>query len=371
MSARQIIGHNDLIDQEFLRDLAAQPGPCVSIYLPTYRFGPDTRTNGPRLKRLIDEAAKALTAGETGVDEAERILSPLRNLVQEASLWQSASDGLALFAAPGFARWFRLPIPVAEEVRVADAFRVLPLLPVLTGDGEFLILALSQASVRLFAATRSTVEELDRGDLPGSIDEALGELERERQLTGHSGGIGVQVLHGQMSGAEVDKSVLEEYLRAVADGLRKRLGGAERRPLVLAAVANYLPVFKDVISYPNLVDGVVAGNPDRRSAKELQMSAWPVVAFKFREPVTQALAKFAELGGTGKALTDIEEILEAAGSGRVETLLFGPGLPIAEPVVNGIDSVDRAILATLTGAGKIYAAGEDLDPGAVAAVLRY
>jgi hypothetical protein len=46
-------------------------------------------------------------------------------------------------------------------VIVSERFHVKPLLPLLSGDGRFYVLALSQNEIRLLQGTRYSVEQVD------------------------------------------------------------------------------------------------------------------------------------------------------------------------------------------------------------------
>ena len=56
-----------------------------------------------------------------------------------------------------------------------------PLFPLLSGDGRFYVLALSQKSVRLLEGTRDSVSEVDLEGVPESLAEALGTDQTVRQ----------------------------------------------------------------------------------------------------------------------------------------------------------------------------------------------
>jgi hypothetical protein len=101
----------------------------------------------------------------------EELLQPARRLLDDSSFWQYQAEGLAVFLAAGTLRTFRVPVPFAELVVVAPGFHVKPLLALLTGDGLFYVLALSQNQVRLLVGTRDhirgTVYAVPPPEMPG------------------------------------------------------------------------------------------------------------------------------------------------------------------------------------------------------------
>ncbi len=126
---------------------------CVSIYMPTHRTGTDAQQDPIRLKNLLREAEKQLSAQGIGRREVQNMLEPTSMLLQDSTFWQHQSDGLAIFISSNGVRRYRLPLNFEEFVAVMDHFHIKPLLPLFTGDGQFYILALSQNEVRLLNGT--------------------------------------------------------------------------------------------------------------------------------------------------------------------------------------------------------------------------
>lgn len=362
MDAPGALGEIDLLRLDDVVALGSVAGPCVSLFMPTARRGPETLQGPVRLRNLLAEASSELAASGSSPAAVDDVLAPLRGLVDDAPFWQHQGDGLALFAAPGHVARYRVPLPLDEEVSVGPTFRVTPLVPLLWGDGHFFVLAVSQGSVRLFAASRYRIGELDRGPIPASMEEALAHEDPERQLQFRAAG-GEAQFHGHGAGDEVDKAALERYLRAVSHGLVERVGRVDQ-PLVLAAVGYYLPIFKAVSDYPSIIDEVVEGNPDHRSPEELHAAAWPLVEARFAAARRELLDAYGAAAGTGRTTIDPDEVAAAALEGRVDTL-FLAGAPRDE-------RVDGAVLDTVTRGGQVIGVAEPLDSGSpVAALLRY
>src|SRR5207237_6867824 len=142
---------------------------CVSVFLPTYRAGKETLQDSVRLKNLLREAEGQLSAAGVPKLKARELLAPARQLEGRTSFWRHQSDGLALFLAPGFFQYFRLPIQFHEFVLLAEHFEIKPLLPLFTVGGRFHLLSLSQKRVRVFEGTQYGLSELDLPGVPRSI----------------------------------------------------------------------------------------------------------------------------------------------------------------------------------------------------------
>jgi hypothetical protein len=362
----QVLGDVDLLSTDDLRRMAEVPGPCVTVYLPSIHSGPGTRSGPSRLHRLATEAATMLREDGLGPAEADEVVAPLRHLENDLAFWQHQGEGLALFAAPGFFEGYRLAGAPAEQVHVGESVRVLPLLPELSADTSFYILALSQNSVRLLLASEHTVGQLDLPDLPRSMASALPEAEAERVRGVHSVGAGA-VTHGQGTESDYDKRALERYFRVVDDALVAHLPD-RARPLVLACVEYYAPMYRAVSRYPAVAEQVVQGSPERRSAQELHAVAWPLVADHFAEEARTELARFRQTAGTGRTAVGTQEVLAAARAGSVDTLLVDT---VAAPAAAD-DALEQAVAETLRRSGRVVPVTPEAALGApAAAVLRY
>jgi len=120
----------DVIRRTDLQRLTVgRQGPCVSVFLPTHRAGREVEQAPIRLKNLLRQAIDALKADGVRAPEIDRLLEPLRRLLDDRLFWQYQSDGLALFSRPGWWRSFRVPLDLPELAVVDDRFHVSPLLP--------------------------------------------------------------------------------------------------------------------------------------------------------------------------------------------------------------------------------------------------
>ncbi|MGD2151652.1 MAG: hypothetical protein PVG79_00200 [Gemmatimonadales bacterium] len=363
---------------------------CVSIYLPTHRLGPETQQDPIRLKNLLRQSEERLRKNGLRRADAERILEPARRLLGDKMFWQHQSDGLAVFASPETFRSYRLPVSFAELVVVTDRFHVKPLLPLLSGDGRFYVLAVSQKQVRLLLGTRHSIDEVNLEDAPTSLSEALGDEERERQLQYHTAGRGGSAIfhgHGSAGDESEHKKDLLRYFKRVDRGLQE-LMSAERIPLVVAGVDYLLPIYREASTYAQLMDEGIIGNPDGLSARELHDEAWAILEPHFATVQARASAKYRELAGTGKTSADLKRIVPSAFQGRVDSLFVAVGvqrwgafeaaageLELHEDRQPGDqDLLDLAAVLTLAHAGDVYAVSPTEVPDArspVAAVFRY
>lgn len=360
-----VLGDVDLVTTDGLRALAGVAGPCVSLFLPTGPREVATTVVTARLARLADRAVAELDRQGFGGPRAGEVLEPVRGLVDDEEFWQHRSESLAAFAAPGSFTTFRMAVPLPEEVAVGGAFRISPLVPLLTEDTSVVILALAQNAVRLYRATRRTIEELPLGDIPTSMRTAIPEDQHEQHGQSHSTGGGIEQFHGQGGRDDFDKAALERWFRAVDRPLTERLG-PRGDVLVLACVAHYLPIYRAVSRYPRIWPHPVAGNPEHRSIRELHAAALDVMDGHVTGLEERQLDRFRQAAGTGRTADRPDQVLGAAREGRVDALLLD-----AERTTGAVDEVaEAAIVETLRHGGLVVPVSGAPEIGPVAALLR-
>lgn len=262
MSERRV----NILNRDDLRTLTRKPtGLCVSIYLPTHQVGREIQQDPLRLKNLLGEAEEHLLASGLCTPDAKELLEPAQRLLQDGLFWQHQSDGLAIFLSREMFRYYRLPLDFDALVVVTDRFHIKPLLPLLSGDGRFYVLALSQNEVRLLQGTRYSVSEVDLEGVPASLTEALRYDDPEKRLQFHTstrtpGGRGERpaTFHGHGTGSNDAKANILRYFHQVDEGLHDLLRD-EQAPLVLAGVDYLLPIYKEANTYPHLVDQELRG----------------------------------------------------------------------------------------------------------------
>ncbi|MDR7328958.1 baeRF3 domain-containing protein [Corynebacterium guangdongense] len=359
MATKNIIKHSDPVRREDLRHLALQPGPTVSVTLPTHRGGAETRSDSQRLRPLLDDARRQLAERYPDTD-ADSLLESIESRVSSDRFWQTQCDGLALFAYGNDSRRYRLPCDFTPQVTVGDHPNLRPFLSLVTDDLEFIILAVSRDRVRLFAADRATITELPLGDIPESSEDVEGVSTREPSLQRSD-------LSGGYSTGQRDDVVVNGFLQAVGKAVEKRFSG-DGRPVILASVEEYQSSIRHHLSAVTMLEDMVTGNPDKLSDAKLHEAAWPIAKAESGARHDKLVDKVAESLGTGFATTDPAAISENARVGRVKTLVLARRA--LDDQARSAD-LDAAIANTLINRGGIDVVEELPDGELVAALFRY
>jgi hypothetical protein len=389
-----------LLSIDELRNLTEHTDkPCVSLYMPMQKAGPEIRQNPIRFKNLIREAQARLEAMEMSETEASEFLAPAMELDQ-AEFWEHQDHGLAIFIAPGVFHYYQLPMEFQELVAVSDRFHIKPLLHLINNDGKFYVLALSQQDLKFFEGTRSGLNEVEIENLPKSIDEALlyDETAKDGQfrIATKKGSTSNPfsrsqpgAFHGQGSpDRDQHQEAILQFFHIVNGELHEKLR-EETAPLILAGVDYLHPIYREANTYSHLLEQGITRRPELFQADELHADAWEIVEPLFHETEQQAMELYQQLAGegTGTASNDLKEIVSAAYYQRVDTLFVPVGQQIwgkfdpeamsvdihAEPEPDDEDMLDFAAIHTILNGGKVYAVEPEKMPSQaqVSAIFRY
>jgi len=397
-----------VITKDDLKELIGeQRGPVLSLYVPTERVAVEPEENSLRLKNLLRSTEMKLLDKGLRRPEVRDLLDPLKRFLGDSHFWLHQLEGLALFRTRGWLTQFRLPVDVPEISIYEEHPYVRPLFPALFPQGHFFVLGLSQNAMRLFEASRFGAREIDIGglDAPRNLTEALRyddlqkpELQHHpttgpgRAPTGEASPLGAPEdrrhgFHGHGESGEGQKTQIREWLQRVDAELSKTLIHAGESPLMVAGVDFMRALYREVNTYPDLLEEGIDGNPDLFSDADVYENARPHIENYFARDLDSALDRFGSLRSDDRASTDLRTIIDAAGGGRVDTLFLRDRETVwgtfneetreldvhRERRAHDIDLLDLAARTTFMAAGAVY----ELEPAPlfesspVAATFRY
>ena len=351
-----------------LRTLASwTTGPVVSIFLPQDPTRPDK--DQTQLKNAVQWAQESLV-NEHGQSAAQAIalLAPIASAAASSG---EPGHGTAWFASPEHSLRLILPGITDAAVEIGDAPDTLRLLSHLSTGPDYVVLAVSQKHVRAFRANRFAIEPLDVKDLPKSLDDALWYIQREPTFERHGSG----AMHASGGGQQYHKDDIHQYLHMVDRALCAALAGSHA-PLVVMGVGYEASMYINESHYRHVVHTPVAGNPDSLDLASIHERSWAVVSAQ-SGPADAAASRARQLAGTGRAVTGIDEIVQASQAGSVDQFLVAHSLTNGGEYRGRLDGDRARLSAALTEAMAHGAAAHVVDDsslpvGAVAvAVLRF
>ncbi len=300
--------------------------PCLSLYQPTHRQGPEKRQDPIRFRNLVKEMEESLRAKHSA-SVVEALLEPFRALADDDAFWTYTREGLAVLGASGTFQVYKLQRPVPELGIVAASFHTKPLLRILQSADRFQILGLSLKAIRLFEGNRDALDEIAlRQGVPRTLVEALGAEVTDPHLTvGSYGGKGVggtPMHHGHGAKKdEVDKDA-ERFFRIVDRALLEHHSRPSGLPLLLAALPEHHHLFHQVSRNPFLLRSGIQIHPDALSIDALRERAWRAVEPNYLARLAELVDAFGEARTRKLGSDNLAQVSEAAAGGRVATLLI-------------------------------------------------
>ena len=310
-----------MVSERKIRELINRSGDTlVTITMPTHKSGEDSKQDPIRFKNLISEAADKLKKKGLKENEVNSLLEGARDLLDQPIFWSHTDNSLAAYISEDGFEYFRLPYTLDSMVYLNDHFMITPLLPMMSMDGTFCVLAVSRQNARLLQCTRNEVEEITPQNVSTSVEEYL-EVEPEKQLQFHSGAKGQSAMFFGHNANEEDKMVVvEQFMREFEKGVTPLM--RERNdPMVLVGLKENVSLYKKVNNYGSLVEDAEVHNPDELQDQELRDKGWEVIQKHFLKDMYTSLNQFSEKVKE-KVSNNLSEIAEATVMGRTETIFI-------------------------------------------------
>lgn len=297
--------------------------PLISIVMPTHRKGEEVKQDPIRFKNLLTEASEELSGRGMKQAEIDEILKPARELLEKPIFWTHQEKGLVVYLAKEYFNHFQLPYSVQEKAYINTHFLITPILPMVSMDGTFNVLAVSRKKARLLRCTRNEVVDVTPDDVSTDIDDYL-EVVQEKQLQFHTGADGTKAMFfGHGSGDEDQRPVLEAYFREMEKAMTEELK-KENNPLVIVGLEDNLAFYKSINSYNRTVENTVDANPDEMKNHDLKEKGWEIIKEYFLKDMYNSLNQFSERTND-KVSNNLSEVIESTVMGKSRTIFITQG----------------------------------------------
>ncbi|MCD6679571.1 MAG: hypothetical protein LT102_02780 [Burkholderiaceae bacterium] len=309
---------------DFPELLQPREGPCLSLYQATHRRHPDNQQDPIRFRngvKTLDESLRRQYPNR----ETRTLLEPFHALAENEAFWNRALDGLAVLAAPGFFRAYRLQRSVPERAIVADSFHLKPLLRMLQSADRYRILGLSRSEAKLYEGNRDSLDEVEwMAGVPRTPADVSGDERDVERATRHYGSpaAGKVTRHGTDVKQDAVDRETERFFRAVDRGVLAEHGGHDASPLLLAALPENHHLFRRVSRNPSLAAAALYSHPDSMPIESLRARAWELVQPYYLERLDGLVGAFEAARARHLASSDLADIGNAVVAGRVATLLI-------------------------------------------------
>lgn len=360
---------NDLNELSEHRD-----GASVSIYLESSPVPADHERVRLALRNAVHDAVRQLEKMGTDAGVIRQLCARFDELDGDRDFWEHQARGMALFASPDDLRAFRVFSRLTGLTAVGDRFDLGPLLRSVSFEYAGYVVAVTEGAARLISVAAETRAVEMPLDLPDDLHTVLeyasneGNADRERAR-----------------GAKGDSIEKQRYCAIVQDAVLAAIGN-DRLPLILAASADFAPVYREVNRHARLLPKGIDANPASLDTGDLEARARALLDEHYKERLDQWREDFGTHRSNGKATTQLGEVARATAMGAVAELLFDmddtregsideAGVVTEADEVSGTTYglVDEIAVRVIRTGGIVRAVrNEDLIDGSpVAAVLRH
>ncbi|MEP7362409.1 MAG: hypothetical protein ABI972_04070 [Acidobacteriota bacterium] len=370
-----------VLDAEALRMLAAKTGPCITIVIPDRHPGAPEGSQRALLRRHLQSAQRQLRAGSLAFF-AETLLARLEEIGLDPAL-KSGGPGWAIFRMPAFVACYRAHTGM-DTLSIASHPLLAPFVRDALAAPDSVVLGLNSKCLRLFECSRDDCREVElppdvplNAEAAGKFGHATRAVENRSMYGSPLGHSGV-VRFGTATDRENKDAFLHDFFEVVHRGISPILAG---RPLVLMGVQT------EIAAYRRAAKGgeeLLAGDPANAAIltpSEIGAMAREAVLAHDMARAEAVLAKLKEIRDRSHVSMVAEDVLRAAGAGRVHHLCAREGTPLMgrmEPELDRIradkeDLVNAAIVETLRTGGTVHMLPQDSMAGTepLAAILRY
>lgn len=348
--------------QERVRELAAQQGTCLTVYLPPHRPATPGTTARTAVRAAMQTAGARLRERGIRGPDIEELLRPLVDLAAQEEFERGHAESWAIFRSASTLEYLRAPAMWNEQVVTGERFLVLPVLAWLGRQRECLLLAVTHKGVRLYRFEDGRLEAIA---LPPAVP-ALFDEERMRNAAEHGAGRSAGVHFGVTATADRAHRMYRDYFAEVGRGLRPFLE-KEGLPLVLAGAKETVSGYREAAGEAHLVAESLELSPDGGfSERDLETRLTALLDGLPLSAEVRAAERVRSLGPR-KSARDLDGALKAAAEGRVAELF------LIEPAPETALAANQAAVDTLTHGGEVWVVPPERMPGrgSVIAELRY
>ena len=296
--------------------------PCLSLYQPTHRHYPDNQHDPIRFRNLLKTLDQSLRDNYPAQD-ARPLLQPFEKLALDRDFWNCTLDGLAVLAAPGVFRVYKLRRPVNELAVVADSFHLKPLMRILQSADGYQVLGVSREKISFFEGNRDALDEVELDPaVPRIPSEAPRGEAREFHLSAWASSAGAPGVHySEGSKSDIEENAATRFLRAVDRAILEHYSRPSRMPLILAALPENQSFFRAISRNPFLILDEIDMHPDAMSRDDLRARAWRAMEPHYRARLAGLIEMFGAARSKELGDDDLERVAASAVAARVGTLL--------------------------------------------------
>lgn len=365
---------------------------CVSITMEAAPIVGGSLENPIKLRNLLGKAKEKLIEAGLSNKKADTFLSSAFNIVDDSGFWRDQFSALLIYITDGQSHAYKLPLVMGDRVLVSRKCYILPLVEYLNKNQSYYILHLDEGGNKLYEATPFGVAQIELPELDLTIEELMANYEIEEEQFFHverSGGrVGSHegiIFHGH-GNAKDDKKNRQRQLLKIIEPTLSEYFSQKPKPVILAGHDDMVAEYKNISKNANILGRTLRFDIAQSNPNVLLSESLKIITEHFAKLNEALFEHFANLQGTGKTTSSIEDIIVKALEGKVETLfitkddaIFGQISEENDKMSVAVtdneadeDLINFAAFQTIKNSGKVILKENTTFPECrICAILRY
>lgn len=330
----------DTFPNAFFNDKDA---PMVSIYQETSRHLTDNKRDSLVFKNLVKSVEASLMKSHSKAD-IKPLMTMFTNIENESTFWSKTKEGIAIFATLDDCIIYNFNSKTETFAVVADSFHIKPLIEYHQLEKSYQFLDVDGQSFQILEGNQHHIKtiELDES-LSTTMDEMLGKLHTDGYLThGTYGGAGSTkaTYHGHGGKKDEVDIDLERFFRRVDKLVYDNVSKISKMPMILLSPEPHHALFFKSANNSFLEEKAIDGTYESMGSDKLMAAIESYAKIEFDNKVDSLVEKFNQSKSNEESSDQLTEIVRAALSGRVETILLEKNKIIA----GKIDRINKKII---------------------------
>jgi hypothetical protein len=262
-----------------------------------------------QLRDSIEQAYEWLNP-VMSVEDRNRFLEPLDNLLEDSRIFKQMNGNIGIFRNQDTFRILNIPVEVEQTCQVATSFHIKPLLKWLQTDQEFLLLGLEAEAAHLYLGSQDSLKLVDSILFP--------ELFKNDYMSGD---------YSNLKKARQKKIKEEETFTWLNEWISE-LTQSSKPKLFLAGEKSLIDSLNQNLTYKNTIKTPMANFFDKNNINDICSSIRKILKVDSRASLEKTLMEFRFAEEDNRTRKNIFQIAKAVVQGRVKKLIVSDELSI-------------------------------------------
>lgn len=278
--------------------------PVISITLPIHPQYPEIKVDSEHLVSVLKNVSKQLHS-KYSKDRSTEMMTKLTDVLNKIPV-NHLSKSLLIYVTPDSEKIFHLPLSLTEKVIVDSSFEIRDLLYATQMNKHYLLVMISQNSVKTFIGNTFQMTSLNLPGMPDNVHDVF----NEHSFPGRD----------YLDSRAFEEKNIRNYLRFIDEVLEKE-SQQNSFPVIVMGDVKLMGYFKQHSRNQKNIVGYVEGNYEHVSNASIREKVEPIIKKMCKEEEEAFFTQMQSAVSHGLLCTGITEVWRAAVEGKGRTLM--------------------------------------------------